>query len=84
MSFFNDFIKSIEIDDMGNKIYCSIVFDCGIKITANFKIETLQENEIVLKCKKTRIKVLGENLSIASFSKGEIEISGNVNGVIKL
>lgn len=84
MSFFYDFINSLSIDDLGNKVCSSLVFDCGVRISANFKIETLQEDEIVLKCKKNRIKVIGKNLKVVSLAKGEIEIAGNVDGVVKI
>ena len=56
----------------------------GVKISANFKVESLEENEIILKCKKERIKVFGKNLKVLTLSKGEIEISGKVDGVLKL
>ena len=62
MSFFNDFVESVSIDDIGNKICCNFVFGCGLRILANFKIENLQEDEIVLKCKKERIKIFGTGL----------------------
>ena len=64
MSFFYNFLESIEIDDFKNKIICSLIFGSAIKIMANIKIENLQEDEIVLVCNKTRIKILGEELKI--------------------
>lgn len=84
MSFFNDFLDSIAVDDVAGKISIWLVVGLGVKIVANLKIEIMQEDEIVLKCKKERIKVIGNGLSIVSVAKGEIEISGNVCGVVKI
>lgn len=84
MSFFCEFFKMLSIDDLNDKICCDIVFDYGARILANLKIENLSENEIILKCKKTKIKIIGSDLKILSFSKGEIEISGKVDGVVKV
>ncbi len=83
MSFFNDFINAISIDDLTDKVACSLIFDYGIKINADFKIEDLQENEIILKYKKRKIKIMGKGLRIISLSKGELEIQGKVEGVVK-
>lgn len=84
MSFFNDFIDSISIDDIENRICCNLVFDCGVKVSANFKIENLQENEIILKCKKNRIRIIGRNLKIVTLAKGELEVAGNIDGVVRI
>lgn len=83
MSFFNDFINSIAVDDIQNKILANVVFGVGIKLSGNFKLEQMEENEIVLKLKKEKFKVIGSGLEIATVAKGEIEIIGNVCGVIK-
>ena len=84
MSFFCDFFKMLSIDDLTDKVCCDIVLGFGVRILANFKIETLTEDEIVLKCRKNRIKIIGSELKILSLSKGEIEISGKVDGVVKI
>lgn len=84
MSFFCEFLKLLSIDDLTDKVCCDVVLGYGVKISANFKVESLEENEIILKCKKERIKVFGKNLKVLTLSKGEIEISGKVDGVLKL
>ena len=84
MSFFCDFLKLLSIDDLTDKVCCDVVLGFGVKIMANFKIETIEKDEIILKCKKEKIKVLGKDLKILSLSKGEIEISGKVDGVLKI
>ena len=84
MSFFNDFLDSINVDDFGNKVCCSLVFDYGVRVNANFKIESLLKDEVILKCKKVKIKVFGKDLEVVSIASGEIEICGKIDGVIKL
>lgn len=84
MSFFSDFVESVSVDDIGNKICCEIIFGCAIKISANFKVDNLGASEIVLRCKKTRIRIFGKDLKIATLSKGEMEITGGVEGVVEI
>ena len=55
-----------------------------MRVITFFKIEDLNECEIVLKCKRFKIKIIGENLKISTLAKGEIEVVGNVVGVAKI
>lgn len=84
MSFFYDFLESFSIDDIGDKICCDLIFGQALKLLANFKIEEIGENEIILKCKKIRIKISGANLKIVTLAKGELEVTGIIDGVVKL
>lgn len=84
MSFFNDFLNSVSVDDVKNKICCDLIFGVSIRILGAFKIDTLSEDEILLSFGKSQIKIIGQELKIASLAKGELEILGNVNGVVKL
>lgn len=84
MSFFNDFLDTITLDDQVNKVSCNIVFGRDVKIIANFKIEKMSENEIILKCKKDVVKIIGTGLTAVMIAKGEMEIEGNVTGVMQL
>ena len=84
MSFFYDFLDSIGVEDLKNKISCTLIIGSAVKIISDIKIENLQDDEIVLECKKTKLKILGEGLKILNLSKGEIEITGNVYGVVKI
>lgn len=84
MSFFNDFLDTISIQDQENNVSCNVVFGRNVRIIAKFKIEKMSEDEIVLKCKKDIIKIIGTGLTAVMIAKGEIEIEGNVTGVIKL
>lgn len=84
MSFFNDFFESISFEDNENNIKCNIVFGVGVLVFGVQKLESMQETEIVLRNKKNRLRVYGNNLMISSMSRGEVEISGLVQGVQKL
>ena len=84
MSFFNDFLLDLGIDDIDRELYCSLVFNRAAKLVGNIKIEQMSSNEIVLKCKKELIRVHGQDLVVKSLSKGEIDITGKIFGVTKL
>lgn len=83
MSFFSEILDGVNINNVKNEVNCELIFGVKIKITGNLKIDNMDNKEIILKNKKTIIKILGENLSIYSLAKGEVEIEGNVLGVIK-
>ena len=84
MSFFTDFFNNAVLEESRKKIICNLVFGQSIKIIGNYKIETLSESEIVLKVNKERVKIEGTMLSVVSIAKGEIDVVGNVNGVMRL
>ena len=84
MSFFSDFFDSVKLEDEKNKIYCSMIFGKKITIIGSAKIDSMSQDEIVLRVKKEKIKITGTNLIISSMAKGEFEIEGNVVGVVKL
>lgn len=81
MSFFNDFFESISLDENENNIKCNVVFGVGVRVFGLHKIESMDEMEIVLKNKKTRLRIYGNELTISSLARGEVEISGFVQGV---
>lgn len=84
MSFFSDFFNNVMIENEKNKIYCSLIFGNKLSIIGNVKIDMMSEDEIVLKVKKGKIKIIGSNLIISSMAKGQFEIEGNVTGVMRL
>jgi len=84
MSFFNDFLQSVSVDDVQNKICCDLIFGVSVRILGAFKIDNLGEDEILLGFGKSQIKIIGQELKIVSLAKGELEVAGNVNGVVKL
>ena len=84
MSFFSDFFDNVMIENEKNKIYCSLVFGQKASIIGGAKIDTMNQDEIIIKIKKEKIKIIGSNLTISSMSKGEFEIEGCVDGVLKV
>ena len=84
MSFFTDFLNNAAIEESRKKIVCNLVFGQGIKIVGSYNIEIMSDNEIVLKINKERIKIDGNSLSVVSMAKGEMDVIGNVNGVMRL
>ena len=84
MSFFNDFLNEFGLEDETNQIQCMLVFNRCVKIMCNYKIEYMDSSEIVIKCKKEKVKIMGEQLTIKSIAKGEIEVIGKICGVTKL
>ena len=84
MSFFTDFFNNAVIEESRKRIVCNLVLGQSIKIIGNYKVEVLDASEIILKVNKERIKIDGDMLSVVSMAKGEIDVVGNVNGVVKL
>lgn len=84
MSFFTDFLNNAAIEESRKKIVCNLVFGQSIKIVGSYKIEIMSDNEIVLKINKERIKIDGNSLCVVSMAKGEMDVIGNVNGVMRL
>ena len=84
MSFFNDFLQSVSVDDVKNKICCDLIFGKSLRVLGDFKINALYEDEILLGFGKVQVKILGNELKIVTLSKGELEVAGNVNGVVRL
>ena len=84
MSFFTEIFKNASIEEVSKNIICSLVVGQSVKIIANYKLDNISNDEIVLKINKERIKVFGTNLTVVSMSKGEIDVEGNVDGVLKI
>lgn len=82
MSFFNEFYSSFCFDD-DNRLLCNFVYGAGVRISGNFKVDNMNEDEIVLKYKKDKVKIYGTGMIISSLARGEIEVVGNVIGVGK-
>ena len=83
MSFFNDFLKNVEIDDVKNEIIVSAVVGNKLMILGNMKVIELNENEIVLSDKKYIYKIIGKGLILSSMAKGELNIKGDVSGFLR-
>lgn len=82
MSFFNDFLKSFEINDAKNELIVSMIIGIGLKIIGNVHILKLNENEILLTDKKHNYKIVGEKLKLVEIAKGEISVQGDINGFV--
>lgn len=83
MSFFNDFLKNVEIDDVKNEIIVSAVVGNKLMILGNMKVLELNENEIVISDKKYIYKIIGKGLILSSMAKGELNIKGDVSGFLR-
>ena len=83
MSFFNDFLKNVEIDDVKNEIIVSAVVGNKLMILGNMKVLELNENEIVFSDKKYIYKIIGKGLILSSMAKGELNIKGDVSGFLR-
>jgi len=81
MSFFYDFFDEItSIDDTDN-LKLTYVQNKGVVVVGKFKILTLNDELIILKIKKDKNEIKGENLMIKSISKGEIAVFGRVYNI---
>ena len=83
MSFFYDFLKSVELNDIANEIIISAVLGTGVMILGNIKVLELNENEIVFSDKKNEYKIVGKNLILNSIAKGELNVKGDVLGFFR-
>lgn len=81
MSFFYDFLDEIGIGD-NKDFYCFIVFGKGVSFVGNYKIISMEQQEIELEIKKKIYVISGSDLSVKSMGKGEIVIRGNISGVV--
>ena len=81
MSFLFDFLESFKSCDIKSKPMISLVFGVGVMIVGNITTELLSDNLIKIRNKKDVINILGEELSIKSFAKGEIVIAGNIKKI---
>lgn len=84
MSFFTEFFNNTVIAESKKEINCHVIFGKSVKLICNYKIDVLSRDEIILKVNKERIRIGGDNLSVVSMAKGEIDVSGNVSGVERL
>jgi hypothetical protein len=64
MSFFNDFLQSVSVEDAKNKICCDLIFGVSIRILGAFKIDTLSEDEILLSFGKSHINILQQAVGV--------------------
>ena len=81
MSFFNDFLNYFKINDISNKIAVSMVVGVGICVIGNFKVKSLSDCEIIFVINKDLFIIKGDGLKIATISKGEVVVAGDVKSL---
>ena len=82
MSFFDDFLKNFNIEDVKNELNISMIINHGVLVVGSVKVKSFSEEEIVLIYKKREYKVIGKRLKIKSMSKGEVFVEGGVIGFV--
>ena len=83
MSFFNDFLNDIEIEDAKNEIVVSTVLGTKLMIVGNIKILKFGDDEILISDNKHTYKILGKGLVLSEIAKGELCVKGNVFGFVR-
>lgn len=78
MSFFNDIIDFFKIDDISKKITISFVVGVGLIVVGKIKIDSVDENMILLKGKNSSVSIYGNDLVVRSAAKGEVVVSGKI------
>ena len=78
MSFFYDDLSIFNIKDLGENLSIHYIENYGLTVVGNIKISDFSEEIIVIKKKQKTIKIVGENLTIKTMSKGEVVISGKI------
>jgi len=84
MSFFNAIFKELDISEDKNNIMISTIIGKGAMLVCDYKILSFEDYEIVVLVNKISLKIYGEKLKIKTMSKGELVVSGNVVGVVKI
>ena len=84
MSFFNAIFKELDISEDKNNIMISTIIGKGAMLICDYKILSFEDYEIVVLVNKISLKIYGEKLKIKTMSKGELVVSGNVVGVVKI
>ena len=82
MSFFDDFLKNFNIEDVKNELNISMIINHGVLVVGSVKVKSFSEEEIVLIYKKREYKVIGKRLKIKSMSKGEVFVEGGIIGFV--
>ena len=78
MSFFYDFLNSINLKELSDDLMISIVVGKGISIIGDIKLVSMSESDIEFLYKKQLIKIQGSELKINSLAKGEFVSTGKI------
>ena len=78
MSFFNELFEDLDIKQVSDNLSIRYEQNVGIGVIGNFKILTLNEQNIWLKTSNGLVQIEGENLSVKTMTKGELIIKGKI------
>lgn len=79
MSFFNESIKTLCINNSPNLLYCQVFPDKGITIDGYKKIIELSNSKIIILSEQSKkIEILGRDLLIKEISNRELNIAGTI------
>lgn len=81
MSFFYDFLKYFDIENLDAKTTISFIVGYGVIVMGKIKIKDISDGMVRILSNKDVFKIIGENLNIKSISKGELVISGKVKNI---
>ena len=81
MSFFDDLIKEIDVNDDDLKVF--LVLGKSIYLCGKFKILDFDNSYIYLLVNNEKYKVLGSDINIKSLSKNEVFVLGNILSFVK-
>lgn len=78
MSFFNELFEDFDIRESHDNLSIRYEQNGGLAVIGNFKVLTLNEQNIWLKTKKELVQIEGEKLMVKTMTKGELVIKGKV------
>jgi len=78
MSFFNELFEDLDIKQVSDDLSIRYEQNVGIGVIGNFKILTLNEQNIWLKTSNGLVQIEGEKLSVKTITKGELIIKGKI------
>lgn len=80
-NFFNDSF-SIPLDTILEIPNAQFIGNKLLHIDGCIGVKKYDKTEVVIKCKKHIVKVLGESLSMLVFSQGRVSIRGKINSYL--
>ena len=82
MNLFNEITKSLGFNEYAPASFCfSVVGGYGGYFENVKKIVDIKRSCVTIKCGSVEIDVFGENLSVASFSGGDLSLKGKITKI---
>lgn len=81
MSFFDDLIKEIDVNDDDLKVF--LVLGKSIYLCGKFKILDFDNNYIYLLIDNKKYEIFGSDFNIKNLSRNEILVLGNILSFVK-